>query len=84
MLLEDQEQLESYANAYLVDLWWLMHHSDKSDLGTLALTSYLDDSVSEDEVSLTVIGGPVMSRNGFVMFGDEWAKMHDGLCSPPR
>jgi hypothetical protein len=24
---------------------------------------------------LTVIGGPVMSRHGFVMFGEEWAKM---------
>ena len=69
------EQKVSRSRKYLEHLWWLLHHSDNPDRGTLALTSYLDDSVSDDVSSLTAIAGPVMSRHGFVAFGDEWAKM---------
>ena len=48
---------------YIDDLWWLLHHSDEEDLLVMGLTSYFDDSGSDDGSPLVTIGGPVMSQH---------------------
>jgi hypothetical protein len=60
---------------YLDDLWFLLHHSEDEDRLVLGLTSYLDDSGSDDGSKLVTIGGPVMSRIQFKAFSARWARM---------
>jgi hypothetical protein len=60
---------------YLDDLWWLLHHSDSDDNFVLGLTSYFDDSGSDDGSPLVTIGGPVITRIQFKEFGPRWTKI---------
>jgi len=60
---------------YIDDLWFLLHHSEDDDTVVLGLTSYLDDSGSDDGSKLVTIGGPVMSRIQFRAFSERWTKM---------
>lgn len=62
---------------YLENLWWLMHHSDSPDRATMALTSYYDDSGTDDGSPITAIGGPVMSRDAFIAFDRRWSQLLD-------
>jgi hypothetical protein len=52
-----------------------MHHSESPTHLTLALTSYLDDSVSDEASNITAIGGPVMSKDEFLAFSPAWNEM---------
>ena len=60
-----------------------MHHSDSPNRATMALTSYFDDSGSDDSSPITVIGGPVMSRNEFIAFARRWSQLLDLHRVPP-
>ena len=57
------------------DLWFLLHHSEEDDRLVLGLTSYYDDSGSDDGSRLVTIGGPAMSRIQFKEFSKRWARM---------
>ncbi len=62
---------------YLDDLWFLLHHSDDDNTAVLGLTTYLDDSGSDDGSPLVTCGGPLMSRIQFKEFSKRWAKMYE-------
>jgi len=47
------------------------------------LTSYLDDSGSDDLSPLTAIGGPVMSKDAHQAFEGDWTKLLDRYQIPP-
>lgn len=61
--------------SYLENLWFLMHRSYDPARATFALTSYLDDSGSDDLSLVTAMGGPIMSRDAFLDFSSLWSKM---------
>jgi hypothetical protein len=60
---------------YIDDLWFLLHHSEDENELVIGLTSYLDDSGSDDGSKIVTIGGPVMSRIQFKAFSKRWDKM---------
>lgn len=68
---------------YLEYLWHLMHHYESEDGKVMALTSYLDDSGSDDRSPVTVIGGPVMAKDAFRTFNDKWSILLDRYRIPP-
>lgn len=57
------------------DVWWLLHSSDTGNELVLGLTSYLDDSGSDENSPFTVIGGPVFTRIHFRHFSERWLSM---------
>ena len=59
------------------DIWWVMHRSYLPNNATMALTAYFDDSGSDTASAITVIGGPVMSRQACLEFQSEWSQMLD-------
>ncbi len=63
--------------SYARHLWWLMHHSYRPDLATMALTAYYDDSGTDDASPVTVLAGPVMSHEAFVEFEGKWSQLLD-------
>ena len=71
---------------YFDDLWWLLHSSDKGNELVLGLTSYLDDSGSDENSPIAVIGGPVFSRIHFKNFCVRWREMLDEhhIPEPPH
>jgi uncharacterized protein DUF3800 len=60
---------------YLDNLWWSLHHSESKDCVVLGLTSYFDDSGTDELSAITAIGGPVMSRIQFRAFKARWDKL---------
>ncbi len=61
--------------SYLDELWWSMHPTESDGELVVGLTSYLDDSGSDDNSPITVIGGPVFSRIQFNAFSKRWDKL---------
>lgn len=83
-MIAENIDVERSRAEYLENLWWLMHHSDSPDRTTMALTSYYDDSGSDDSSPITAIGGPVMSREDFLSFDNKWsALLHRHRIPPP-
>jgi hypothetical protein len=74
-MLQSESQGATASKDYLEHLWWLMHHSYAPGRMIYALTSYLDDSGSDDLSPLTTIGGPVMSRVAFCEFNGQWGPL---------
>lgn len=69
---------------YLDDLWYLLHHSEDDDTAVLGLTSYLDDSGSDDGSPLVTCGGPLMTRIEHKAFSQRWiAFLADGEVESP-
>jgi len=60
---------------YIDDLWFLLHDSEDEGEIVLGLTSYFDDSGSDDGSPLVTIGGPAMSRIQFKEFSKRWGRM---------
>lgn len=56
-------------------LWWVMHHSDRPDRRTAIVTCYLDDSGSDEQSPVVVIGGLVLGRDSFLRFDGRWRRM---------
>jgi Protein of unknown function (DUF3800) len=56
-------------------LWWFMHHSYAPGRQTYFLTSYMDDSGSDDLSPVTTIGGPIMSKDAFIDFSPKWSEL---------
>lgn len=56
------------------DLWYLLHHAESEDDLVLGLTCYLDDSGSDDNSPITVIGGTALTRLNFKAFSERWRK----------
>jgi hypothetical protein len=52
-----------------------MHDSYAAGRQTYALTSYFDDSGSEDNSAMTTLGGLVMSREAFLDFDKKWSRV---------
>jgi hypothetical protein len=77
MLVTQEPLTEQEQSGYLDDLWFLLHHSEDEDRVVLGLTSYLDDSGSDDGSPLVTCGGPLMSRIQFKEFSARWAKMYE-------
>jgi hypothetical protein len=64
-----------YDQSYLYDLWWLMHHSADTNRISVALTSYYDDSGTDGNSPVTVIAGPAMMKESFVLFDQRWREV---------
>jgi uncharacterized protein DUF3800 len=56
-------------------LWWVMHHSDDPDRRTAVVTCYLDDSGSDEQSPVVVIGGLALDRDSFLRFDGRWRRM---------
>jgi hypothetical protein len=52
-----------------------MHPSYEPGRKTYSLSSYLDDSGSDEHAPITAIGGPTMSEAACIEFGAAWSKM---------
>jgi hypothetical protein len=60
---------------YIEELWYLMHHCENGDEAMTFLTSYYDDSGSDDLSPVTAIGGPVMLKEACTAFNIVWLKL---------
>ena len=60
---------------YIEYLWYLMHHRENGDEAMTFLTSYYDDSGSDDLSPVTAIGGPVMLKEACIAFNTVWLKL---------
>lgn len=58
-------------------LWFLMHHSKGQDRQTTVLACYVDDSGTDNQSPLVVLGACVMDRDAFIRFDGKWRRMLD-------
>lgn len=56
-------------------LWFLMHHSDDPMRVSAAVTCYCDDSGSDEESKVAVVGGVIFSKRKFSPFFLGWEEM---------
>ena len=64
--------------SYAEEIWFLLHHSEDTARRTLTVTSYMDDSGTDDNSNIAFIGGTLMNRSGFLSFEGYWNRiLHD-------
>lgn len=56
-------------------LWFLIHHSLSDNRRSVVFTCYVDDSGTEKQSKIVVLGGCVLDRENFRRFDDRWSKM---------
>lgn len=54
--------------------WWLLHHSDDPNRRTALLTCYLDESGTDNNSTVAVVGGLVLTKSQFFWLDAEWRK----------
>ena len=52
-----------------------MHHSTDLSQRTETITHYVDDSGSDEQSKIAVVGGPVFDRAGYFPFSYEWDRL---------
>jgi hypothetical protein len=75
LLSEPDVAVRDSDQEYLDNLWWMLHHSDDGTELVMAFTSYLDDSGSDTQSPITVIGGPVFSLIQCKAFSRRWSAL---------
>jgi hypothetical protein len=61
-----------YDGEYIEALWWLMHHSGDPERRSFAVVCYVDDSGTQENGILAVMGGPVIPRQLLTSFHLDW------------
>ena len=61
---------ESYAEG----VWWVLHHSDDPERRTIVLTCYLDESGTDNNSTVAVVGGLILKKSEFFWLDQEWRK----------
>lgn len=63
--------------SYSEDLWFLMHHSDKMNRQSIAVTCYLDESATDGSTPIAVVGGLTLNKKNFLRLDKQWNRMID-------
>ncbi|HUI79650.1 MAG TPA: DUF3800 domain-containing protein [Bryobacteraceae bacterium] len=61
----------------LEHIWWVLHHSDDPGRMAVALTCYLDESGTDSDSPVAVVGGLLLSKRQFFWLDVDWRKCLD-------
>lgn len=57
--------------------WWVLHHSDDPDKRAMLLTCYADESGTDSDSSVAVVGGVMLDKSQFFWLDVAWRKCLD-------
>ncbi len=59
----------------LESLWFLMHHSDDPSRRTIVFNCYGDDSGTEEQSPIVLLGAILLDKHNFILLDERWRRM---------
>jgi hypothetical protein len=65
------------ASTYAEGVWWALHHSNDINRRACVLTCYVDESGTDSNSTVAVVGGLILTMKQFFWLDEEWRKCLD-------